>query len=248
MIFLPKRRNFRCRGEKCLSALPGRFSLLCWNLHKRNPGEEAFLSYLQTLARRYDLQLLLFQEMPLDPEPFQWDGFSWEAAANLRVGGRHFGVLSACRTPALTSESRLSDHAEGFCGPKKSLLLTRYPLEGGEVLTVLNLHAINFRENGAYARELEWLVEHLKDCTGPLIVAGDFNSWSGTRERLLGEFAGRLSLRRVEFGKGEVASFLGHPLDAIFYRGLSCLGGTVLRKHGLSDHHPLIAEFEVDDG
>jgi endonuclease/exonuclease/phosphatase family metal-dependent hydrolase len=85
----------------------------------------------------------------------------------------------------------------------------------------------------------------------PLIVAGDFNDWQGRAERY---FAQNLDVHEVfkqTSGKYAKTFPAWRPLlsmDRIYSRGLSlvsckCLHGTPWRK--LSDHIPLMAEFEI---
>ena len=70
---------------------------------------------------------------------------------------------------------------ESVLGPHKSLLLSNYLFKAGNSLLILNVHAINFRENQRYGIELERFLNLLKAHKGPMILAGDFNSWNKKR-------------------------------------------------------------------
>ena len=124
--------------------------------------------------------------------------------------------------------------------------MSRYALEGGSSLLVANVHAINFRENGAYKKEKERILDFLRSDTGPLIVAGDFNAWNSARGEKLLEIANSLGLKRVPLGSEDgVKSMFGNPLDFVFYRGLKLLEYRVLDDGDISDHRPLFTRFEV---
>ena len=107
---------------------------------------------------------------------------------------------------------------------------------------LVNIHAINFRENSAFGREKERLLEFLSAYEGALVIAGDFNTWNRNRMEKLTAFRERLALEQVPFGDS-VKSIFGNPIDFIFYRGLELLESKVVDDHGISDHHPLFAWF-----
>ncbi len=219
------------------------FSLLCWNVYKKNRDDRRFSEFLQ----HHNTDLLVLQEAEFkDGEPCRVEGYSFDAAANITFGTSNYGVLTASRCRALETKAYLSENRELFFATHKSLLLSRYAIEGGNALLVANVHAINFRENSAYKKEKERILYFLQKDTGPLIVAGDFNAWNSVRGEKLLEIADSLGLKRVPLGSGDgVKSMFGNPLDFIFYRGLKLLEYRVLDDGGISDHRPLFARFEV---
>ena len=79
-----------------------------------------------------------------------------------------------------------------------------------------------------------------------MILAGDFNDWCSASLKLLDE---KLLLTEVfhDLSGSHAKSFPSVlPLlkvDRVYYRGLSCHGGSILHTTKLSDHCPLIAEF-----
>ncbi len=86
----------------------------------------------------------------------------------------------------------------------------------------------------------------------PLIVAGDFNDWGEKLDAPMRECA----LSRARVAGGAAARLNTFPsrvpvfsLDRIYTRGLRCTATTVPRGAAwarLSDHLPLVAEFELD--
>ena len=223
------------------------FGLLCWNVNKRR-GNAQYRRLFERWQREWGLELLCLQEARVQREtPFLLEGFACYAAANLRSARRYYGVLNASASRPLDSEAFLSEGREGFIGPRKSFLLQRHRLASGATLLLLNVHGINFRENGQYDRELERMRELLRGHEGPMIVTGDFNGWNLGRQRHLQRFAKVLKLKRLDLSVGGVKHFWGHPLDMILYRALDPRRFDVPLLPALSDHNPILVEFTETD-
>ena len=76
----------------------------------------------------------------------------------------------------------MSPHAEPLSQTQKLLLTTLYPLQGETAqLLVLNMHAINFVSVQKYVEQLDQLTAALAPHDGPVILAGDFNTWNPSR-------------------------------------------------------------------
>ncbi len=247
MIFTPSTLHHCSHGTALLSPFPETFSMLCWNVHKKNRTDRKFRPFLKKLMKEADLHLCLFQEAHFEGEAFILSDYAYDAAANMELNDTFYGVLTACKTPSAEAQAHLSQNKESLIGPRKSLLLTTYLLSSGRKLLVLNIHAINFRENRIYEKELEVLRQKVELHEGPMIIAGDFNAWNQTRTKILHQLRTSLSLEMVTFEKKDkIKSFMGYPLDFILYRGMHCLGKAVLHDHDISDHHPLFARFRIE--
>jgi len=244
-VFKPSKVHHSHCKEQCQPFVPERFSLLSWNIYKKNRSDRRFRSFLTT---RFDVMpdFMLLQEAQFDPQTgCILENFSFEAAANLETDNRYYGVLTASRIAVQESKAFLSGEKEAFIGTHKSLLLSKYLFDHGKELLLVNIHAINFRENGAYEKEKQRLLSFLSAYSGAVILAGDFNTWSGSRLRILLEITESLGLKRVPFSKEDgVKSFMGNHLDMIFYRGVELRSYEVLDDGAISDHRPLLAIFE----
>jgi len=245
-MFIPSILHHRSCRFSCDSFVPDTFGVLCWNVYKQNTKHQGFQPFLLRLAKEKELDFLLLQEANFrDDKHFTLPNFAFDAAANLEFRGEFYGVLSASRVESKSAQAYLSEGRESLIGPHKSLLMSEYPFEDGTTLIVLNIHAINFRENQRYFRELERFLELMKHHTGPMIIAGDFNSWNKKRIQKLHEIREELTLNTVPFKQlDKVKSFMGNHLDFIFYRGMELLEFSVHKDHGVSDHHPLFAQFK----
>jgi len=247
MRFLPSKIHHKACGKSCDLHFPETFSLLCWNVYKKNKNDRAFTPFLQKLATQESLYLCLFQEAQFNGERFSIDDCTYDAAANLEINQVFYGVLTACRTESISARAYLSESRESLIGPHKSLLVSTYPLHNGQTLLVLNIHAINFRENSSYEKELEIFTQKVRTHKGPMIIAGDFNAWNKKRTRALHKLCRELSLETVKFDDGTVKSFMGYSLDFVLYRGLQCLKKKVITEHNISDHHPLLVKFKISN-
>jgi endonuclease/exonuclease/phosphatase (EEP) superfamily protein YafD len=221
-------------------------------VHKNSIKNSPFKIYLQKLVDENSIDILLFQEANFrDNQKYEISNFSFVAAANLEYRGKFYGVLSASRVESISNEAFLTRGKEVFLGTYKSFLLTLYPLRDGRRLLVINIHAINFRESQQYNTEMSRLTQLLKRNRGPMIIAGDFNSWSRERIDRLYRAKDELKLKVVSFrdnDKDKIKSFMGNPLDHIFYRGLNLIDSTIIEQKDFSDHNPLLAQFSIKNG
>ncbi|MCH9741482.1 MAG: EEP domain-containing protein, partial [Epsilonproteobacteria bacterium] len=125
------------------TSLPNSFSLLCWNVHKEM-GQKKFNQTFHQLQQQYNPNLILFQEAVLNASTHQqFAHHAYETATNIKTWRNAFGVLTASQSSFHKKLSLKTIHRELHMTTKKSLLITSHPLENGETLTVVNLHAIN---------------------------------------------------------------------------------------------------------
>ncbi len=244
-MFVPSTLYHQSCSKACKAYLPDSFGVLCWNVHKNNKNS-AFSKYLEEKIKQKDLDLLLLQEASFrSDEVCQLKTFAYDAAANLEIHGKFYGVLTASRVQSSDAKAYLSEGQEVFIGPHKSILLSSYIFKDGSRVLVLNVHAINFRENKRYNKELERFFDFIKMYEDALIIAGDFNSWNIKRIEKLYEHANKLKMKAVTFGSSQdIKSFLGNHLDFIFYKGLELEEASVEKAKSYSDHNPLFARFK----
>ena len=247
-MFKPSHLHHSSCGSSCSAHVPETFGLLCWNVYKNNQNNPRFQQFIQSESHKRNVDFMLFQEAGFqDDHTFELPHFSYDGAANLEFRKKFYGVLTASRVESRNAKAYLSEGRESLFGPHKSLLQSYYSFEDGSSLLILNVHAINFRENQRYSKELERFLYLLKEHNGPMILAGDFNSWNRKRMEKLQKITQELSLTAVDFRKtGKVKSFLGKELDFIFYRDLELLEAEVMNDHKLSDHNPLFVRFKKE--
>lgn len=229
------------------NALPldkqGQLSLLVWNIYKQN--RDRWSEELSRLSS--DAQLLLLQEASLNTGLKQWlseQGWEGNQVNAFKVMGESAGVINLARTtPNLACGYT---EMEPWLRLPKSGIYARYPLSNGQVLAVVNLHAVNFTYGtNEYQLQLQALANELSQHTGPIIVAGDFNSWSEERMSVMKQVLTSLGLSEVVFSPDNRVRFIsGLPLDHVFYRGLR-LEKAKAPESDASDHNPLLLSFSL---
>ncbi|MDX1482018.1 MAG: endonuclease/exonuclease/phosphatase family protein [Woeseiaceae bacterium] len=214
----------------------GQIRIGVWNLQKSTtPGWEADFRDLADSA-----DLLLLQEASLDGATVDelGAGRHWSFSAGYRTSRVLTGVVTLSAVAPIVHCSLVS--AEPLLRTPKATSIVRFRLgTEGDTLVVANVHAVNFSlGNGAFRRQFAQLAEALGEHEGPLIVAGDFNTWRPARTGIVENFAAELGLTAVAFADDRRSQVFGRPLDHVFVRGLRALtaGATAVTT---SDHNPL---------
>ncbi|MCF6807209.1 endonuclease/exonuclease/phosphatase family protein [Thiotrichales bacterium 19S9-12] len=229
--------------------LYGKFSLISWNVYKKlNRSKQ--ITYLNHIIANHKPQLLTFQEAPklssIDQYVIKIGAYEQYYFSNLQFKYKSFGLLTASTVESVHSHYVLSQYKEFILRTHKAFLVSLYPLSSGKKLMLINIHAINFRGLGVYQKELAQLITFASEHDGPLILAGDFNSWRQRRLTLLNQLMEELSLKKVEFESDRlIKRFFKAPLDHILYRGIKLEYAKVLDCFRLSDHNPMYVEFTV---
>jgi endonuclease/exonuclease/phosphatase (EEP) superfamily protein YafD len=221
------------------------FTVLNWNSHKgRNAiwqedlerlSSQSDLVVLQEGYLTDDLQNLLVKKQ-----------YSWDIAKAFTYNDIYTGVLTASRVKP--------DFLCSFRAPEplgrlpKTVLITRYPLTGSdEYLVIANIHMVNFTINlEDFRAQLKKTAEVLSQHRGPLIISGDFNSWNTARREILTDMMQELGVKEVVFATDHRKTFMGQPLDYIFYRKLVPLEA-LTEKVTTSDHNPMLVTFRLAD-
>lgn len=235
-------------------ALDGRsIRVLNWNVAKNN-HQSQWRRDFQSIARQYTPNLLFLQEARVIAErsPIPNSRAGWHFAPNFQTPflQTHFGVLTAAEADAASWQSLLTEHFEPFFNIPKVALITEYPLaDMAQTLMGVNMHGINFVSTAKFESQLYQLENAIAHHQGPIILSGDFNTWHFGRMDLLTELAARLGLMPVQF-MAEHHQYLkrflfSHPLDHIFYRGLTVKpdSAVVIPDLTSSDHAPMVVEF-----
>jgi endonuclease/exonuclease/phosphatase (EEP) superfamily protein YafD len=224
---------------------PNNFSILSWNTYKGSKAD--FQSDLIDYSRNIDI--LLLQEAALSEELKNWLGLSfnkWLLAVAFENQGTKIGIMAASKASSLSHCA--FQEPEPLIVIPKMMLVTTYPLSGSDRrLLVVNVHMVNFTlSTEALRRQLAEVTEIIKKHDGPVIFAGDFNTWSRDRELLVSGTMSELKLHPVTFSPDNRSLFLNRTVDGIFYRGLE-VTDSYSHKVESSDHNPLEVHFKVID-
>ncbi len=243
-MFKPQQTIKHRKHKKGNDLLHNEFGLISWNIHKKGKVE-AFQNHLFHLQEKYPADILTFQEAE-EPHPNELTSEHFETlyTPNLQTKNKSYGLVTASIIPHYNALCLLSAHQELFFKTHKSTLISCYQTEHASDLIIVNIHALNFRRAKTYEIEIETLISVLKQYSGPLIIAGDFNAWTKPRNAILEKMQRTLSLSKVTFQNAHhIKQFRTYPLDCVFYRNLNVIQAEALDTGKLSDHNPLYARF-----
>lgn len=220
------------------------FRVLVWNVWKGKTGPK-WRKDFHDLA--LDRDLILLQEAVTDFEMskiFRADDgrHEWHMACSFewRFSHRTGVITGALARPMVKSFIRGTER-ELFLWTPKVTLSTQYDVGSSHPLMVINTHVVNFTTTKSYVTFVRELVGLIERHSGAVLLAGDFNTWSGGRWRSLLHILEALGLEHVNFGTDP--RFL--KLDHVFVRGLRTRTAQIRDDIRSSDHFPLLAEFEI---
>ena len=224
-------------GAKASESLdPYWIELLNWNIEKG--GSADWGSELYELGVHADV--LTLQEAPLvNPG---WEDHVVETfhafAPGYSTRRSPTGVMTVSTAVPLV-QCNLSAR-EPWLRTPKATLVTEYALSGRyETLLVINIHAVNFTLGlQAFEAQLGAAADILERHDGPVIFAGDFNTWRQSRLTHLEVLIDSHGLAAVEFEDDDRKRFLGHPLDHVYVRGLEVVAAETHETRA-SDHNPM---------
>lgn len=219
-----------------VSRLPSTFRLVTWNIEKGN--NPRWMEDLEVYQHRP--QLLLLQEAYI-PSPFAslvWPVLHESFSEGYRAPKRQTGVMTISSVRphlhcALTA-------FEPWLTTPKATTVTRYGLaKSTEDLLVVNAHMVNFEWGVTGFRE-QWgeIDQIIRNHQGPLIVAGDFNTWNPARMAVLSEVKAKHNLQSVSFMPDSRTTAFGLPLDHVLFRKLQTTKAAVMVSNK-SDHNSL---------
>ena len=222
---------------------PENIAFLNWNIYKGN-GDN-WQKDLSGFAQSHDLMTL--QEALLDEELtalLERHDFDWVMNTAFHLNGTAAGVMTVAGADAVHSCGFKVE--EPLIQIPKSTLVSYYAIEGSKKrLLVANIHGINFTFGvSVYRQQLETLYETIKHHDGPMIVAGDFNSWSENRMMEVSELINKLSLSDIEYSVNNKTHVFGNAIDHVFYRQLELVSSQVWQVSS-SDHNPISVNFRV---
>lgn len=228
--------------------------VLVWNIKKTQEAnwQKEFLSFA------HDRDLFLIQEAypnslftsTLDTfEDIRWDmgiSFLYKLYDYLPTG-----TMIGSKVLPTYFVVKHSPDMEPVTETPKAMTYAKFPLEGRrEELLVINVHGINFNDFGAFKRHMGQVEEEILKHSGPVLIAGDFNTRTKDRTSYMFHLMKKLGLQEIQFKNGDqrmTAKFTNNILDYGFIRGLRVLNAEVLGFATGSDHKPMRLEISAID-
>lgn len=232
--------------------------LMVWNIHKEGnllKWKEEF----SEMVKNKGPNIILLQEVRLDNHVGNIISnelkYGWEFSPNTYQAkyDAYSGVLTASYAKPTMVDSALSNGLELFSNTPKTTLFTKYALSlTPSELLVVNIHGINFQINAdKFKEQLRFVTEVVRRHDGPVIMAGDFNTWNKDRLNHLNQVVKEMDLTEIDFNSEPTyrETMFGNPLNHIFYKKshLKVVEGSeyVFEDIESSDHRSLFVEFEV---
>jgi endonuclease/exonuclease/phosphatase (EEP) superfamily protein YafD len=260
--YIPVRTPFILSGDyyQSRSINDERIRILSWNIHKGVDEENWKKDFIKIVRDNIkNPNIILLQEVRLETNMIRILKedlkMGWEFSPNLyqEEYDAYSGVLTAsCIKPTMV-KSALSSGVEPFTKTPKPVLFTKYSL-GFETfeLLVINIHGINYKLGlDEYKEQLRYIAGFVMGHNGPVIMAGDFNTWSRDRLEHLDKVIKELELVKVPFGSksDHIETMFGNPLDHFFIskEKLEVVEGSqdVMADINSSDHKPLFVEIRL---
>lgn len=221
------------------------FHLLVWNVWKGKRGEQWKKDFRRLSVEK---DLILLQEAMLDQHmPVLWKehfaDYQWNLAASFEYNsGVRTGVATGSRIRLNDINLIRGSNRELFIWTPKISLATKHLLSHSEEdhLLVVNTHVVNFTTTNAFTQFIQELVDVIEHHKGPLILAGDFNTWSFRRWLNLNEILARLNVLPVDFNSDPRLL----KLDHVFIRGMKVDKAILRHDITSSDHYPIELVFK----
>lgn len=227
---------------------PSDINVLVWNIYKGGivSWERDFLS----LARGKDL--LVLQEAFLGPRMLKtfYSTIDMEylfatAWIDGKYGNNPTGVTTASTVKASEVDWQRSYYLEPLIKTPKMTLFTSYKIAGMQKeLLVGNIHGINFVRAYKLRHMLDKAAEVIKKHNGPVLFAGDFNTWTSTKLANMNAVFKSLKMKKIQFKNDIRKTIFGKIIDFAWIKNLSVLESAVPNVKG-SDHKPMTFKLKV---
>ncbi len=221
------------------------FTLLNWNSFKGT--KEGWAETFIKLSA--DRDLVTLQEAYINEKlssALSVNNFTWDLAAAFSRNDHTAGVLTASKSPpeALCS---FRDKEPLLTIPKTSII-TSYNLSDSDAsLLLVNVHMINFTMGSkGFTDQLLKISTIIETHKGPVILTGDFNTWSTKRQKIVSNIIKQLSLAPISYSIDERTRFFGEIVDHVYIRDLHVIDAQAIAID-TSDHNPILATFSVKE-
>jgi len=215
---------------------PENISLFVWNIHKNEHADA--MEDLATMAG--DMDLVLLQEASLAHLPHDRlnQADYWSFAPGYRTAESLTGVMTISSVQPLTH--CFMRNKEPWLQSPKAISITEFALLGKrQTLAVVNIHGINFTIGVSdFEQQLEKIRVVIANHNGPVIVAGDFNTWNDKRVARVDHLSTQLGLTELVFAVDNRVTPFSHTIDRVLIRGLQVIDATTVVVDS-SDHNPL---------
>lgn len=225
-------------GEVAPMTIPTEFDIFVWNVFK---GQKArlFENDFRSLGEGKDF--ILLQEAIVDQRmPKIWkedfSSYEWNLAQSFHYKKdlTSTGVAIGSKLRPESVDFIRAKTRELFWLTPKLTLFSEYDFAGKKALFVCT-HVLNFVTLGAFTESLYEIAQKIAGFNGPIVLAGDFNTWNFKRYMIMKSIFRDLGLEHVDLDDdGRILK-----LDHVFVRGFEVVRARVHHSILSSDHFPL---------
>lgn len=219
-------------------------NIFVWNVYK---GQKAqiFENDFKKLGSGKDF--ILLQEALVDNKmPLLWQqdfsSYEWHLAQSFHYKKdlSSTGVAIGSKLSPRTVDFIRSKSREFFWLTPKLTLFSEYDFEDKKVLFVCT-HVLNFVTTAAFSDSLYEIAQKISQFEGPVVLAGDFNTWNVKRYMIMKSIFRELKLEHLDLDNdGRLLK-----LDHVFVRGFEVLKAEVHHTIQSSDHFPLEIKLKL---
>lgn len=248
---VPIERAHVVYGSASQESLSEDINVLVWNVKKG--ARKVFQSEFAKFGEGKDIFLIqeaftadFFKESLAYFSNYQWDlgiSFTYKRYNNDGTGN----MIGSFVKPTWVKVEHTLDY-EPVTETPKTTVYAKFSVNGREEeILVISMHGINFAKSLAFARHLSQVKKHIQNHTGPVILAGDFNTRTKDRYLELVYMTKSLGLNEVVWLNGDIrmtAVGSKNILDHAFVRGFEVQHAEVHNSKG-SDHKPMTLELHL---
>jgi len=228
------------RHEHIVSDLPSQFEILVWNIQKGKAklewqkdfnrlNQQSYLTFLQESV------IDGFVDQSLRSQKHQ----NWSFSTSFVYQNKQIGVATGASSTIKGFFTLISPVTEPIFNTPKVTLVKLVPLNTGDNLLTLNIHGINFVSQKSFEKHILSILPTIEAHSGPIIWAGDFNTWSQGRLKFLDSALKKYNLERITLE----ADTRRLKLDHIYLRGCQSIWARVENQINTSDHYPIRANI-----
>lgn len=230
---------------------PNEIDLLVWNTYKgQNPSWTQDFSFLVL-----DKEIVVLQEAILNdimkPVFENQSEFHYKIATSFIYTKTNIPTGTATGSVVYPTNfyfKKTRDvEAVGFT--PKVTLFTEYALKGrSDKLLVINIHALNSVPAFILKRHINDAKVEIEKHKGPVVFAGDFNTWSWLKLRVMRKTLEKLGMTEVQFPNGGErmrSSISNNIIDYIWVKGIDYSDSWVWGNLEGADHKALTVRLKI---
>lgn len=224
--------------------------MLIWNAHKEGfdyPWQQEFTSLSE------GMDFILLQESITKLNfwltkyifPDVYNGYAGVVGFSFYYLGKFNGNVNLSTYNSIESKVLHTPDREPVVDTVKPVLITRYQIANGKILTLANIHSINFVGLFQFQRQMDKAIEYLSQFDGPVVFGGDFNTWNQAKTDYMNSSLRKAGFEKVALRHPErVKKVFDFPIDHIFVRDATVLDADFLENR-TSDHTPMMLELAL---